>query len=274
MDDLDLDDVIDPDDLIETEPVCCAPLLPPSAKSEAWWTALVLGARTTLKPAGRVSSVAHVAYRLGYARAVMGNPISAKATVGQLHEAIEAHFGPTGLEGIGGMLGARRQGPRAHQYLEQNTGSGSPRPNPWRIIYRKPATSPPSPASLQSEAEALRSLPGAVRRFWLYEPRVPPASQETAGERQLRLSMEQTGSWCGRLAPHPVTGCLSTARRGRSMFEAQIWYCSRKLKLKLPSRPLSSMAGRKPFDRLATGLSMGFLAGTPRTSIQRFAIGS
>jgi hypothetical protein len=55
----------------------------------------------------------------------------------------------------------------------------------------------PSP-SLENETRALRELPGAVRRFWLYEPRVPAwRHQETAGEQEWRADREADGSWCG-----------------------------------------------------------------------------
>jgi hypothetical protein len=121
--------------------------------------------------------------------------------VGQLHEAIEAHFGPSGWTAL---VQCWHEAAGIHEPTSISTrtpvASGS-HPEEQPLEEHLPVTgrtSSPSPASLQSEAEVLRSLPGAVRRFWLYEPPLRPwRYSETAGDREQRESMEQTGSWCG-----------------------------------------------------------------------------
>jgi hypothetical protein len=93
----DPDDVIDPDDLIGTEPVQCQLLLPPSAQSETWWTALVLGRENdAVNPQDALVALAHVAYHLGVARANMGNVRTEPVTAGQLYETVEALYGTPG----------------------------------------------------------------------------------------------------------------------------------------------------------------------------------
>jgi hypothetical protein len=180
------DNVNDPDDLIGTEPVQCPFLLPPSAQSAPWWTALVLGRENdAVSPQDAVLALAHVAYRLGYARADTANPHHRKATVGQLHEAIEDAFGSAGWTAF-------------------TAGIQEPERSPADIPKRIPKFGSPSlssslpAASPESEPETLRKLPVAVARFWLKEPHVPAwRYSETADEQGLRERMEADGSWCG-----------------------------------------------------------------------------
>jgi hypothetical protein len=93
----DPDDVIDPDDLRGGDPLGWPALLPPPTQSEALWAVIVLGReKDAVAPQDALLALAHVAYRLGYARADMGKPHHGVATVGQLHEAIEEMFGSAG----------------------------------------------------------------------------------------------------------------------------------------------------------------------------------
>ena len=112
------------------------------------------------------------------------------STVGQLHEAIEAHFGEAGwkalVESWHAAAGITRPA-RVHASITNRTPEGElPQP-------QLPA------CSLQCEAEAIAGLPGAVRRFWLREPPVPPAwrRQENEADRQWREGREGDGAWAG-----------------------------------------------------------------------------
>jgi hypothetical protein len=187
----DPDDVIDPDDLIGTAPVQCALLLPPPVKPETWWTALVLGSENdAVAPQDASLALAHVACRLGYARAVMGNPHIGLGTVGQLQEMLEALYGEAGWKALvecwHAAAGITRP-TRVHASITNKIPEGE-------------LPQPQIPAcSLAREAEALRSLPGAVRRFWLYEPRDPPPwrQKESESERLQREALESLGGWTG-----------------------------------------------------------------------------
>jgi hypothetical protein len=177
----------DPEDLTATKPIRCAFLLPPSAKPETWWTALVLGRENDVVASqDAVLALAHVAYRLGYARFDVGLSHN-DMTVEGLHTTIEEHYGGPGwtalMECWHGAAGIA-QPTRSHADI------------PKRIPeFGSPSSSFPS---LESEAQALRKLPPAVARFWLKEPHVPAwRYSETAGEKELRERMEADGSWCG-----------------------------------------------------------------------------
>jgi hypothetical protein len=186
-------------------PLRCALLLPPPAQSETWWSSLVFGSEDApVSPQDAFLVLAHVAYRLGYARAVIGNPHIGLGTVDQLHEMLEALYGAPGWTALTACWHAAAgitRPARAHASITNRIPMSGLHPERQPLEEHLPQTgrtSPPSPASLQSEAEALRSLPGAVRRFWLYEPRVPAwRHQETAGEGQWRLDRESDGAWCG-----------------------------------------------------------------------------
>jgi hypothetical protein len=178
----------DPDDLTGTEPVRCALLLPPPAQSEAWWTALVLGSENDAVAPQDVSlALAHVACRLGYARADMGNPVTELVRVGQLHELLKALYGEAGWKALVECW---------------HTAAGITRPTRVHasITNRILESDSPSPASSpESEAKAISSLPLRVARFWLREPLAPPAwrRQESEAEGQWREDREGDGAWCG-----------------------------------------------------------------------------
>jgi hypothetical protein len=119
-----------------------------------------------------------------------GEAISRVTTVGQLHEVIEAHFGQSGWETL-------------VRIWHTQAGIEPPTRVHASITNRIPEGELSQPqnraCSLAREAEAIAGLPGAVRRFWLREPPVPPAwrRQESEAERQWREDREGDGAWCG-----------------------------------------------------------------------------
>jgi hypothetical protein len=129
-----------------------------------------------------------------------GEAIAGITTVGELHSAIEEHFGPPGWSTLVRFWHATACIHEPTSITTRIPMSGlHPEAQPLEDhLPETGRTSPPSPASLQSEAEALRSLPGAVRRFWLHEPPLRPwRYSETGFEKEWRLDREGDGSWCG-----------------------------------------------------------------------------
>jgi hypothetical protein len=179
------DNVIDLDDLTGTEPVQCAFLLPPSAKPETWWTALVLGRENDVVASqDAVLALAHVAYRLGYARFDVGLSHN-DMTVEGLHTTIEEHYGGPGwtalVECWHGAAGIA-QPTRSHSDIPKRIPEfGSP--------SSFSSSHMPSP---ESEVEALRRLPADIRRFWLREEPASPLWRTS-----LPPSEMDNGSWCG-----------------------------------------------------------------------------
>jgi hypothetical protein len=194
----DPDDAIDPDDLNGMKPVQCALLLPPPAQSESWWTALVLGRENdAINPQDALVALAHVAYRLGYARA---NMATEPVMVGQLHEMVEALYGAPGWAALvsfwqeaAGIQQPRRQ----------------PKPDFTPILAAEPDAKvdtpplpplPPTPYEIEKGLHrALPEMPERVAAFLLHVPRDPPAwrYQESAGERAEREFLEAQGGWTG-----------------------------------------------------------------------------
>jgi hypothetical protein len=171
-----------------TKPIRCAFLLPPSAKPETWWRAIVLGRENDVVASqDAVLALAHVAYRLGYARFDVGLSHN-DMTVEGLHTTIEEHYGGPGWTAL---MECWHEAAGIAQFARSHAD----------IPKRIPEPDSPSPfsPSLESEARALARLPSAVRRFWLREAPITPAwrHRETAGEKELRERMEADGSWCG-----------------------------------------------------------------------------
>jgi hypothetical protein len=187
----DPDDAIDPDDLIATEPVQCPLLLPPPVKPETWWSALVFGSdNADVSPQDASLALAHVAYRLGYARFDVGLSHN-DMTVEGLHTIIEERYGGPGwtalMECWHAVAGIKQP---EHKFTQTDI--------PVRIPETSRTSLPSFSSSTESEAEALRQLPLAIARFWLKEPHVPAwRYSETADEQELRERMEADGSWCG-----------------------------------------------------------------------------
>ena len=193
----DFDDAIDPDDLIGMEPVQCALLLPPPAQSESWWTALVLGRENdAIIPQDALVALAHVAYRLGHARANMSTE---PVMVGQFYEMVEALYGAPDWAALvsfwqeaAGIRQPRRQ----------------PKPDFSSVIAVEPngkadTPLPPLPERCFPLEEglhwALPEMPEKVAAFLLHVPRDPPAwrYQESTGERAEREFLEAQGGWTG-----------------------------------------------------------------------------
>jgi hypothetical protein len=212
----DPNDVIDPDDLTGTEPIRCAFLLPPPAQSEAWWTAIVLGREN-----GAVSSqdtllaLTHVAYRLGYARAVMGNPHHGLVTVGQLHATLEELYGVPGWTALvecwhtaAGIVQPERRTIRSDTDILNRIPD---RTNPAAVSAQSTSFKsaafdteqpplPPTPYDLDPGlAHAISTAPRKVAAFLLHGPRDPPAwrQKESESERSQREQLERLGGWPG-----------------------------------------------------------------------------
>jgi hypothetical protein len=107
------------------------------------------------------------------------------STVGALHQAIEERYGEAGWSALVALW-------------HTTAGIEPPTNITNRTLEQKVTHSLPLTPSPESEARALQKLPSVLRRFWLYEPRVPPCRhQETAGEREWRADREADGAWCG-----------------------------------------------------------------------------
>jgi hypothetical protein len=201
----DPDDVIDPDDLTKTKPSGCALLLPPPAMGEAWWTALVLGReKDAVAPQDALLALAHVAYRLGYARVDAGlshNDI----TLEGLHEAICERYGNAGWRAFtacwqeaAGIKQPQRKDTRSPADITDRIPA---RPKDHGVLSAEPLV-PLPPTAFQMETglhQALPEMPERVAAFLLHVPRDPPAwrYQETAGEQAYREFMTEQGAWCG-----------------------------------------------------------------------------
>jgi hypothetical protein len=209
----DPDDCIDPDDSLSKLEVIT---LPPPAQSEAWWIALVLGRESdAVAPQDASLALAHVAYRLEYARADRGNPITESTTVGLLYEAIEEMFGPAAWTALvecwhtaAGIVQPERKSIRSDTDILNRIPD---RTNPAAIsaqstIFKSTAFDteqpplPPTPYDLDPGlAHAIGTAPWKVAAFLLHVPRDPPAwrYQETEAERAHRELLEGEGSWTG-----------------------------------------------------------------------------
>ena len=192
-----LTDAIDPDDLIDIELVQCALLLSPPVMSESWWTAIVLGREDdALNPQDALLALAHVAYRLGYARANMS---TAPVMVSQLHETVEALYGAHGWAALTACWceAAGIQQPRRQPKNDRAT-----------IIAVEPDGKADTPLSPLPERcfpleeglhRALPGMPPQVAAFLLHVSRDPPAwrYQENAHEKAERQELEDIGGWVG-----------------------------------------------------------------------------
>jgi hypothetical protein len=188
------------DDSIRTEPVQCVLLLPPAAQSEKWWAALVLGrAEDAVSPQDALVALAHVAYRLGYARANIGNVRTEPVTARRLHETVEALYGAAGWTAL-------------VECWQEAAGIQQPKRQPKTDCASIPAAAPhgkpetplpllPSDAPLLEEGlyRALPAMPKMVQAFLLYQPKPPPTCRylESEGERAERQALENLGAWTG-----------------------------------------------------------------------------
>jgi hypothetical protein len=201
----DPDDVIDPDDLTATKPIRCAFLLPPSAKPETWWTALVLGRENDVVASqDAVLTLAHVAYRLGYARTDTGlfhNDI----TIGGLHEAIEEMFGSAGwialMECWQAAAGIKQPDRNATRSRADITDRIPAQPKDHGKPSAESLVPLPSSACLFEEGllQALPQMPQRVAVFFLHSPQPEPVwrYRESESERSQREQAEAEGAWAG-----------------------------------------------------------------------------
>jgi hypothetical protein len=202
-DPIDPDDVIDPDDLIVRAPVHCAFLLPPLARSEAWWIALVFGhLQTVVSLQDALVALAHVAYHLGYARANTGSPVTEPVKVEQLHETVEALYGAPGWTAL--VECWQEEAGIAPEPAKKEKRQQKPDRTP--IPAAEPpgkAATPPLPANAPLLEEglhrALPAMPPQVAAFLLHVPRDPSPWRycESLDERSQREQLENEGCWTG-----------------------------------------------------------------------------